>query len=95
LRYTRDGEDSRDRRLDGRRAAEPGLVPQPRGETRGDGRAGVERFQADARVTDPAERRRLYDRHAEVYPGFRDYEARTERVIPVIVLKRVPAAIVA
>ena len=52
-----------------------------------------ETFEADARVTDPEERRRLYDRHAEVYPGFVEYEARTSRVIPVIVLTRVPATV--
>jgi deazaflavin-dependent oxidoreductase (nitroreductase family) len=56
---------------------------------------GGDTFQADARVTDPEERRRLYDRHAEVYPGFREYEAKTSRSIPVIVLKRVAAAAVA
>ena len=52
-----------------------------------------ETFEADARVTDPEERRRLYDRHAEVYPGFVEYEARTSRVIPVIALTRVPATV--
>ena len=56
---------------------------------------GGETFQADARVTDPDERRRLYDRHAEVFPGFLEYETRTERMIPVIVLKRVATAAVA
>ena len=54
---------------------------------------GGETFQADARVTDPDERRRLYDRHAAVFPGFRDYENKTARQIPVIVLKRVAAAV--
>ena len=56
---------------------------------------GGETFQADARVTDPDERRRLYDRHADIFPGFRDYEAKTSRTIPVIVLKRVATAAVA
>ena len=56
---------------------------------------GGETFQADARITDPEERRRLYDRHADVFPGFRDYEAKTSRTIPVIVLKRVATAAVA
>ena len=49
-------------------------------------------FPAVARpVVDSAERRRLYDAQAQVMPGFRDYEARTERVIPVIRLERVEA----
>jgi deazaflavin-dependent oxidoreductase (nitroreductase family) len=50
------------------------------------------RFGAVARVVGPDERRRLYDRHAQVHPGFRDYEARTSRVIPVVVLSRSAAA---
>jgi len=35
-----------------------------------------------------AERRPLYDAHAEINPGFRDYEKRTNREIPVFVLER-------
>lgn len=95
LAYTRDGDDIVIVASMGGAPRNPAwyhnLVANPRVTVELDG----ETFQADARVTDPDERRRLYDRHAEVFPGFRDYEARTERVIPVIVLKRVPAAIVA
>lgn len=40
-------------------------------------------------VTGP-ERDRLYARQAELFPGFKDYEAKTSRVIPVVAL--VPAA---
>ena len=47
-----------------------------------------ERYPASAQVTDPAERRRLYDQHAAEFPGFKDYERKTDRVIPVIVLLR-------
>jgi len=36
------------------------------------------------------ERDRLYAQQAELYPGFKDYEAKTSRVIPVVAL--VPAA---
>jgi deazaflavin-dependent oxidoreductase (nitroreductase family) len=53
---------------------------------------GGERFDAIARVAGPEERRRLYDRHAEVFPGFLDYETRTTRVIPVISLSGAAAA---
>ena len=47
-----------------------------------------ERFEATATVATGVERRRLYDGHVAVHPGFADYEKRTERVIPVIVLQR-------
>jgi len=49
---------------------------------------GGETYQAIAKVADPVERRRLYDLHAMNFPGFRDYELRTDRVIPVITLVR-------
>lgn len=45
-------------------------------------------FQARATVVSPEERRRLYDQHAELHTTFQDYEARTERVIPIITLER-------
>ena len=50
---------------------------------------GDETYQADAVITDPTERRRLFDLHAERFPGFKDYEKGTDRVIPVIVLDRI------
>jgi deazaflavin-dependent oxidoreductase (nitroreductase family) len=51
-----------------------------------------ERFEAIARAARPDERRRLYDAHADVHPGFRDYESKTSRVIPVVLLSRVTPA---
>ena len=50
---------------------------------------GDEKFSARAAVADPDERRRLYDAHADVYPGFLDYERKTDRVIPVVILEQV------
>ena len=35
------------------------------------------------------ERDRLYEDHAKVFAGFRDYPAKTKRIIPVVVLERV------
>lgn len=35
-----------------------------------------------------AERRRLYDQHAELHPGFKDYEKKTSREIPAVLLAR-------
>jgi deazaflavin-dependent oxidoreductase (nitroreductase family) len=51
---------------------------------------GGERFAARANVAKPeSERRRLYDQHAVKNPGFKDYEKRTSRRIPVITLERI------
>jgi deazaflavin-dependent oxidoreductase (nitroreductase family) len=50
---------------------------------------GRETFRARATVASPAERRRLYDRHAELHPGFVEYEQKTDRVIPVVLLERI------
>jgi deazaflavin-dependent oxidoreductase (nitroreductase family) len=50
--------------------------------------AGTETFYAVARVAEGEERDRLFARQKELMPAFADYEQRTERVIPVIVLER-------
>ncbi|MEY2418625.1 MAG: hypothetical protein QOG90_1305 [Actinomycetota bacterium] len=48
---------------------------------------GTDSFVADAEVlTEGDERRRLFDQQAALMPNFADYQARTDRVIPVIVL---------
>ena len=52
---------------------------------------GSERFRAKATpFARGPERRRLYDQHAAINPGFKGYELKTERVIPVVVLERLP-----
>jgi deazaflavin-dependent oxidoreductase (nitroreductase family) len=50
---------------------------------------GTETFDADAVITDGAERDRLFELQKQVMPPFAEYEAKTDRVIPVIVLERV------
>ena len=53
---------------------------------------GAETYTATAiPVTGGAERRRLYDQHAAINPGFKDYEKKTTRVIPAVLLERPPA----
>jgi deazaflavin-dependent oxidoreductase (nitroreductase family) len=47
---------------------------------------GTEKFQATAEVANEPERRRLYDEMVKIMPGFADYEKKTQRRIPVIVL---------
>jgi deazaflavin-dependent oxidoreductase (nitroreductase family) len=51
--------------------------------------AGTEQFQAQAEVASEPERTRLFNKMAEGAPGFADYQQKTTRVIPVIILTRV------
>ena len=50
---------------------------------------GTEQFQARATVAEEPERTRLYARMVAVSSGFGDYERKTTRVIPAIILTRV------
>src|ERR1035437_1278930 len=50
---------------------------------------GGETFEARARVTEGAERDRLYAQRAADSPNFAEYQRRTSRVIPVVMLERV------
>ncbi len=58
---------------------------------------GGETFQAKATVVPTEdERRRLYDQHAELHESFTTYEELAEgRVIPVVLLDRVPETVAA
>jgi len=51
-----------------------------------------ETFETRARIAGDVERRRLYDQHAAINPTFTEYEAKTSRVIPVIILEREASA---
>ena len=53
---------------------------------------GGERRPVRARVTEGEERRRLWDRAVELYPTYADYQRRTDREIPVVVLEPPGAA---
>ena len=48
--------------------------------------AGTEKFQVRATVAEEPERTRLYHKMTEMMPGFGDYQQKTTRKIPVIVL---------
>jgi deazaflavin-dependent oxidoreductase (nitroreductase family) len=50
---------------------------------------GAERFQARAVVTSGEERQRLFDQQAAKMPVFNDYQKKTQRQIPVVVLNRI------
>jgi deazaflavin-dependent oxidoreductase (nitroreductase family) len=49
---------------------------------------GTETFEARARVTTGEERDGLFDRQKALRPQFAEYEAKTTRTIPVVVLER-------
>lgn len=50
---------------------------------------GTESYEARASVTTGAERDELYGRQAELYPQFAEYQQRTTRKIPVVILERI------
>jgi deazaflavin-dependent oxidoreductase (nitroreductase family) len=50
--------------------------------------SGAETFEANAVVTEGAERQRLWARIVEQYPFFVEHQAKTTRQIPVIALSR-------
>ena len=50
---------------------------------------GIETFKARARVVDDrAERDRLFDEMTLIWPSYADYQRKTERLIPVVILER-------
>ena len=50
---------------------------------------GIEKFKARARLVESrAERDRLYKEMSSIWPSFADYEKRTDRLIPVVILER-------
>ena len=50
---------------------------------------GSDRFEADARVALPDERDRIWQLQTQDVPVFADYQKKTEREIPVVILERV------
>ena len=49
---------------------------------------GTDRFDVKARVVDGDERERIWSKQKKIMPGFAEYEKKTSRQIPVIVLER-------
>lgn len=88
LAYTRDGERIFVIASKGGAPTNPDWYRNLRANPRVTVEVGPERFEANARVAKGPERRRLYDLQASRMPGFREYEKRTSREIPVIVLER-------
>ena len=86
--YTRDGDRYVIVASKGGAPTHPGwyfnLVAHPVVTVEADGKT----FGARATPAEGAERDRLYAAHAAVFPGFREYQLRTTRVIPVVRLER-------
>jgi deazaflavin-dependent oxidoreductase (nitroreductase family) len=51
-----------------------------------------ERFPARARVATGQERERLWEQMVQVFPPYREYQKKTKREIPVVVLEKQPAS---
>jgi deazaflavin-dependent oxidoreductase (nitroreductase family) len=49
---------------------------------------GAERREVHARVANAEERKRLWPKAVEVYDGYEQYQARTGREIPLVILER-------
>jgi deazaflavin-dependent oxidoreductase (nitroreductase family) len=49
---------------------------------------GTETIEVTARVLDAEERQPIWEEQKARYPGFADYETKTDRVIPVVMLER-------
>ena len=49
---------------------------------------GTETFPVTARIPDDAERAPIWEKQKELMPGFAEYEQKTTRQIPVVILER-------
>ena len=88
LAYTRDGDRIFVIASKGGAPTHPDWYRNLRANPRVTVEVGPERFEANARVAKGDERRRLYDLQVSHMPAFKEYERRTSREIPVVVLER-------
>ncbi len=88
LAYTRDGDRIFVIASKGGAPTNPDWYRNLRANPRVTVEVGPERYEANATVSKGAERRRLYDLQAARMPAFKDYEKKTTREIPVVVLER-------
>ncbi len=50
---------------------------------------GTEEIEVKARIADGSEREAIWTKQKKAYPGFAEYETRTSRTIPVLILETV------
>jgi deazaflavin-dependent oxidoreductase (nitroreductase family) len=90
LRFTRDGDRYVIVASKGGAPANPDWYHNLRAHPTATVEVGAEAFPVRAAEATGAERDRLFARHAEQFPAFRDYQQKTRRTIPVFVLDRIP-----
>lgn len=67
--------------------AHPGWFHNLTAEPNVDIQVGAEKLAVTARVAEGEERARLWEQMAEIYPPYLEYQEKTDRVIPVVVLE--------
>src|SRR5262249_22509435 len=68
----------------------PGGDLNLRGNPKGQGQSGGGTLPAPARVATGQEREQLFEQMAQMAPPYRDYQQKTKRELPVVVLEKQP-----
>jgi F420H(2)-dependent quinone reductase len=90
LQYLADGEMLVVVASNGGRAANPGWFHNLRAHSRVEVEVGSDRRTMRARPASAEERARLWPKLVELWSGYADYQRRTEREIPLVILKPEP-----
>ena len=77
----------RPRGVEGRPSETPRLVPQPQGQPGNQGPSRNEEAGRQGSGRDRGERRRLWPEVVDLYGGYANYQDRTEREIPLVILE--------
>jgi deazaflavin-dependent oxidoreductase (nitroreductase family) len=89
LLYVMDGEDFVIIASKGGAAAHPAWYLNLRANPEATVEIGDREVQVEAEVADPEEKARLWQKMVEMYPAYDDYQRKTEREIPLLILRRV------
>ena len=88
LVYFRDGDDVVIVASKGGHPRHPGWFHNLRAHPETTIQIGSRRIPVRARVATPAQRKRLWPKAVATYGGYRDYQERTEREIPLVILEQ-------
>ncbi|MGW3604312.1 nitroreductase family deazaflavin-dependent oxidoreductase [Micromonospora sp. NPDC005161] len=88
LIYGRDGDDHLVVGSQGGAPKHPAWVLNLLAESQVEVQVGPETFTARARIATPEEKPRMWATMTAIWPAYDDYQARTDREIPVVVLER-------